>query len=127
LFRPINRILEDRERQTRGRISEAQAMLARVKEKLSLYEKSLREARAEGYSLLEQQRAGALLEREVKVASIKEEIAAWAGEEKAGINSQAEEVRRTLESESRKTALEIGARILRRPLNEPISVDSGGA
>ena len=55
LFKPINRILEERERRTRGRSGEAHDILQRVEEKLTHYERALRDARADGYRLMEQQ------------------------------------------------------------------------
>jgi len=51
LLKPINRILEERERLTKGRLSEAQRTLLIVQEKLLEYERRLREARAEGMRL----------------------------------------------------------------------------
>ena len=48
LFRPINRILDERENRTRGRSKEAREIIQRVGESMSRYEDSLRQARAEG-------------------------------------------------------------------------------
>src|SRR3970282_1140020 len=67
LFKPINRILEEREKETRGGLRQAKATMASVAERLALYEQRLREARAEGYLLLERELAGALDERVAKV------------------------------------------------------------
>src|SRR5258708_1709110 len=53
LFRPINRILEAREKRTRGRLTEAQEILSSVSEKLAEYERALRRARTEAYALAE--------------------------------------------------------------------------
>src|SRR5438128_783970 len=74
LFKPINRILEERERRTRGRLGEAHDILQRVDENLTRYERTLREARAEGYRLLEQQRAEAMTERQAILNTVREEI-----------------------------------------------------
>ena len=54
LYKPINRILEARERRTRGRMSEAQEIMTDVSQKLANYEKQLRQARAYAYALSEQ-------------------------------------------------------------------------
>ncbi len=51
LFKPINRILEAREKRTRGRLTEAEEILRSVSEKLSQYERTLRQARGEAYAL----------------------------------------------------------------------------
>src|SRR5262252_8264634 len=63
LFKPINRILEAREKRTKGRLSEAQQILRDVTEKLSNYEQSLRQARGEAYGFAESERATAMQER----------------------------------------------------------------
>lgn len=46
LFRPVNRVLEEREQHTVGRSGEARGVLQRVEESLNRYERTLREARA---------------------------------------------------------------------------------
>ena len=74
LFKPINRILEERERRTRGRSGEAHDILQRVEEKVTQYERTLREARSEGYRLMEQERAVAMSERQAKLSAVREEI-----------------------------------------------------
>ena len=49
LFRPVNRVIEERERRTVGRSGEAREALRRVEESLSRYERSLRDARRESF------------------------------------------------------------------------------
>src|ERR1043165_2562218 len=66
LFKPINRILEERERRTRGRSGEAQDILHRVEQKRSHYNHSLREARSEVYRSREHRRAEAMSEGQAK-------------------------------------------------------------
>ncbi len=75
LFKPINRILAERDRETRGRLEEARLTLEEIDKKLKDYESALRAARAEGYQLLEKQRAEALRQREARLLSVKAEIA----------------------------------------------------
>src|SRR6266478_9372994 len=64
LFKPINQILASREKRTRGRLTEAQEILANVSEKLSQYERALRAARTESYAFTEHERAGAMEDRQ---------------------------------------------------------------
>ena len=116
LFRPINRVLEEREQRTRERSEGARDILKRVEESLSHYEQSLREARAEGYRLLEQQRAEALGERQRELGAAREEIEQLVVKQKEAIHLQTQEARMTLEDESRRVAASISAHILRRPL-----------
>ena len=118
LFKPINRILEERERRTTGRSGEAHDILRRVEEGMTNYERSLREARAEGYRLMEQERARAMMERQTKLNAIREEINTSLSAEKEAIQNQTEEARATLEKDSRRLAAEIGAHILHRPVSE---------
>jgi F0F1-type ATP synthase, subunit b len=118
LFKPINRILEERERRTTGRSGEAHDILRRVEEGMTNYERSLREARAEGYRLMEQERARAMTERQTKLNGVREEINTFLSAEKEAIQNQTEEARATLEKDSRRLAAEIGAHILHRPVSE---------
>lgn len=114
LFRPINRILEERERRTRGRSGEAQEILQRVEEKLTTYERTLREARAESYSMLEQQRAEAMRERQSKLEQVREQLARSVEGERDAIRRQAGEAQAMLNEEARRVAAVVTAQILGR-------------
>ncbi|HEY8187849.1 MAG TPA: ATP synthase F0 subunit B [Pyrinomonadaceae bacterium] len=118
LLKPINRILEDRERRTKGRVEEAHRIFAGVTDKLQEYEARLREARAEGYLLLEAQRAAVSKERERKVAEIKVEVASWLESEKERLRLDAEQIRKRLKQDARTVAQEIAGRILRREVSQ---------
>ena len=117
LLKPINRILEERDRLTKGRISEAQRTLLIVHEKLLEYERRLREARAEGYSLMERERAVISEEKQRKVAEVKSEIARVLSAEREKLKTETAQVRGKLAVDSRSIALEIGRQILRRPID----------
>lgn len=116
LLKPITRILEERDRQTRGRFTEAQSILASVDQKAGEYERRMRGARAEGYALLEQQRAAVSREREQRVAEFKAEVNNWLYGEKQKLRSDVEQIRGSLEKDARKRALEIGRQILGRQI-----------
>lgn len=124
LFKPINRILEERERRTRGRSGRARDILHDVEEKMTRYERALREARAVGYRLMEQERAEAMRERQIKLSAVREEIDRVVAEEKASISTQMEEARALLARDATRIAAEIGAHILRRPLTSAPTVSS---
>jgi F-type H+-transporting ATPase subunit b len=115
LFRPINRILEERERETRGRSSDAQNIFKQIELDLSSYEQSLRGARTEGYRLLEQQRAEALQERQHALRLLRGELEDYSEQQKQSIYTQGERARLTLEEDSQRVAAEISQHILRRP------------
>lgn len=119
LFRPINRILEGRERQTHGRGGEAREIMQRVDSSLLRYEQTLREARAESYRLLEQQRAEALGARQGKLSAIRQEIEVLTENQKRALREQSEQARATLGGEAQRLAGEISANILGRPGGAP--------
>lgn len=118
LLKPINRILENRERRTKGRFAEAESIVASVSEKLLEYESRLREARAEGYVLLEEERAEVSRERERKVAEIKVEVASWLHHQKEELRMDAEQIRGRLEEDARTMALVIARQILGREVGQ---------
>lgn len=115
LLRPINRILEDRERRTKGRMTEAQGLLDRVSEKLHDYEAGMREARASGYKVLEGMRAEATKSRQEKIAQMGGEVSTWLEEQKRTLAKDEEQVKATLGRDAKERALEISRQILGRP------------
>jgi F-type H+-transporting ATPase subunit b len=114
LFRPINRILKEREDQTLGRSNETRAILKRIDANLREYEQSLRNARVQGYSLLETYRAEALRQRQGLINSLRDELQASTAEEKRLIQNQIERARTTLAEDSHRIASEISRQVLHR-------------
>ena len=114
LFRPVNRILDEREQRTRGRSGEAHEIIRRVKESLLQYENSLRQARAESYRLLEQQQSEASGERQRKVVMVRKELEEEIEEQKREIQAQADDARVALEGEARRAAASISSQVLRK-------------
>lgn len=118
LFKPINEILESREKRTRGRLSEAEETMKSVKERLAEYEGSLRQARSESYTLAESKRAEAMMERQRRVNEMRAQLAKSIASEKEAIRQQATEARATLEVESRAIARDISSRVLNRSVRD---------
>jgi len=114
LFRPVGRILSERETRTRGRTGEARETIHRVKETLSRYENSLRQARAEGYNLLEQQQSAAYGERQRKIAAVRQEVEEQVEQQKGEIRTQVEQARGALRDEAERVAVNISSQLLRR-------------
>ncbi len=114
LFKPINKVLEERERRTRGRSGEAQDILGRVESGLRQYETSLREARLEGYHLLEAQRAEAMSARQSQLGELREELRGLVEEQKDSIRTQADAARDALAGDAQRIAAEISNQVLRR-------------
>lgn len=124
LFAPINRILARRDQQTRGRSAEAKRILRQATESLSKYEKSLREARAESYRLVETERAGVMKERQERLEQVRHEISSSIEREKEEIMNQAATARTTIDSDAGRIAAEISAHVLGRS-PEPDSYQQG--
>lgn len=121
LFKPINQILESREKRTRGRLSEAQQTMQRVNEHVTDYERSLRQARAEAYAYAEAERAEAMKERQQKVNELRAELAASIAQEKAAIQQQSDNARASLEVDAREIARELSSRVLNRSISSGIN------
>ncbi|HYY43167.1 MAG TPA: hypothetical protein VE775_10575 [Pyrinomonadaceae bacterium] len=114
LFRPINRILAEREARARSGLGAAGDIMKKVDENLTLYEDGLRSARAEGYRLLEQQRAEALSARQTQLAQVREEAERRLAAEREAIRAQADAARTTLGQDAQRMAAQISAQVLHR-------------
>jgi F-type H+-transporting ATPase subunit b len=113
LLKPINRILEERDRRTKGRLSEAARTLQAVDEKMRSYEAQLRAARASGYAAMEGERTSLSKEHERKIGEVKSEIGGLVSREKEKMKAEAGEVRSALSVTARERAREISEQILR--------------
>lgn len=111
-FRPINRILETRERKGGGS-TEAQEILDQVNQKTSAYNTAMREARTEGYNLIESERSTAVTERESKIEAVKAETAAKVAAENEALQKQTAEARTVLSAEAQTIADKISSSILK--------------
>ena len=120
LFKPINQVLDERERLGAGRIGEARRMLGEYEERLKRYESQLRDARGEAYQRLEAERREAMLERQRMIAEVKAETTARIDAAKDEIAEQAAGAKKNLEKDARAMAANISSQILRR------SVSAGG-
>ena len=118
LFKPINRILEAREKRTRGRLTEAQEILGSISEKLAEYERALRAGRTKAYAYTEHERAEAMQDRQKRLDEMRAQLNASTASEKEAIQRQTEAARITLEADARRIAVEIGSRVLSRPLSD---------
>lgn len=112
-FRPINKVIEARDKHKGGAGGEAETILKDVADKESRYTKAMLEARSEGYELIEKQRAEAVLARQAQVARAKEETAASMAEQKAQIEAQTAAARSTIAAEAEQMADRIAANILK--------------
>ena len=118
LLRPINRILEERERRTKGRLTEAETIHQSVREKFQEYDRRLKEARAEGYALMERERTALSEERQRRVADTKAQVALTLSEQKQKLETEVGEAKQKLALSARTSALEIAGQILQRRISE---------
>lgn len=115
LLKPINQILAEREKQIAGRLKEAEALASETQEKLQRYNDALREARSEGYRLLEKERAQGLKEKEEKLRQYRDEMSKEVAAQVESTRKQEQAVKGELESQAATIGNLISSQILRRP------------
>jgi F-type H+-transporting ATPase subunit b len=113
LFRPINKVLQTRAKNTGGRSTEAQEILKQVADKEGSYKKELRDVRTEGYEMMETQRTRAVAERNEKISAVKSEVASMLETEKTAVQNQFETARTDLTKDAQKLAEAISSNILK--------------
>ena len=116
LFRPIGRVLDERERKTEGARHEARASIRVYQGKVAEYEFSIRHTRAETYRLLQQARERALAERAKVLDEAREAAGREIGAARTELEQQVAAARGTLERDARQIAAQIGRSILGRPV-----------
>lgn len=114
LLRPINEILAKREQEISGRLTEAQTLSAEAEEKQLKYQSALREARADGYRLLEKERAAGLKEKDDQVRRYREKLSNEVAQQVQSTRQQQDQVRSELESQAATMGGLISSQILRR-------------
>ena len=114
LFRPIGRVLDQRQNLTEGSANEARAARRIYETRLAEYEATIRQARAESYKQSEQERAVALEERRRVLDEAKQNAHEQIDRAKQEIEKQVTQARSALESESRQIAENISRTVLGR-------------
>ncbi len=112
-FRPINRIIDAREKNRGGRYGESESILREIGEKQNKYNESVREARAKGYEIVEQERSAALSQKQTIVASAREESEQALAVQSADLERQTVEARQSIAAEAEKIAEKISSNILK--------------
>lgn len=119
LFRPLNKVLEDREKMSGGASHEARDLIKEYEKKVMLYEDGIRNARHEAYQYAESQRHEALAVRQDLIAEAKAEATAQIEAAKQEIANQAAAARVGLEKEAMAMAAKVSTSILHRPVIAP--------
>jgi len=95
-------------------MSEAQALAAETDEKVRKYNNTLREARSEGYRLLEKERAESLKAKEERLKQSREQVSKEVAVQVEATRYQEQSVKRELEGQAAEMGNLISSQILRR-------------
>lgn len=112
-FKPINKVLDAREKFRNVEGGEAGSLNAEADEKEAKYNRELLDARSQGYELLEKESGKLARAREKKLAETKAETDARIAEERAEIERQAAEAKASIGADAGKLADEIAATVLK--------------
>ncbi len=113
LYRPINRLIESREKNKGGHSSEAVKILNEVEAKETRYNKEMLDTRSKGYELIEKEQRRAVAAREQKLAEAKTEVAGKLEAGKAELEKLAAEAHAAIATDAEKIADRIAASILK--------------
>jgi F-type H+-transporting ATPase subunit b len=111
-FKPINKVIDAREKNKGGHSSEADVLMRQVDEKQERYNHEILEARSQGYELVEKEKAEAIKARESRIAEVKDEVSRKFAEEKEGLERETAEARATIASDAEVMADKISSKIL---------------
>ena len=112
LFRPLEKVLEQRETLTEGARKTAESSLALAEKKQKEYEEKFAAARADVYKLQEDARRKLLEDQASQVAQARKKMEETVHSAKAQIAAEAETARQSLTATSAQLAEEIAASVL---------------
>lgn len=112
-FRPINRVIESREKNKGGRSIEAEEIMRDVEGKREKYSLAMRDARSEGYAIVDNERSKALKKKAQKIDRVKEAVATDFAAGTAELERQTDEARESIKAEAETLADRIAANILK--------------
>ncbi len=119
LFRPINKVLEDREKMSGGTSHEAKDLIKEYDRKVMQYEDGIRNARYEAYQSAEANRREVLADHQDLIAQAKAEAMTQIEAAKQEIAGQTAAARVGLEKEAMAMAAKVSTSILHRPVTAP--------
>lgn len=112
LFRPINKIMEGRERSKGHHGGAADSILAEAGEKEARYSADILAARDQGYQLIEKEQKAAIAARDERIAQVKASVADTVASGKGEIERQRSDARSSIETNAEIMADKIAAAIL---------------
>ena len=113
LYRPINRVIEAREKNKGGHSTEAERILKDVESKETRYAHELLDARSEGYTLIEKEQKKAAAARDKQIGEVKAEVAEKFDVGRSELEKQAAETHAAIAADAEKIADKIAASILK--------------
>ncbi len=111
-FRPINAIIESREKHKGGRGGEAEEILGEVSKKQKEYDKAMLAARNESYEMIERERTEAVDQRQKTIGDAKTDAANRIANEKERVRNAVSDAKVEIVREADKMADKIAANIL---------------
>ncbi len=113
LFRPVNRVIEQREKNKGGRGGEALAILEEVGKKEARVSGELLDARAQGYEIVSGEQKKAAEARDEKIAEVKAETVGLYESGRAEIEQRAAATHAEISTDANRLADQIAASILK--------------
>src|ERR1700730_7177034 len=120
-FKPLLRVMAEREARTAGARKAAEAAQAAAAEKIKQYQEALKQARAKGYSEQEAVRKRLLADRAALLKEARAKAAAEVAKAKERIATEFGATRRDLEATIAQLSAEIARRVLQIPSHPPSS------
>ena len=123
-FRPLGKILAERDRKITGAKKEAEEIRRISQEKATAFEQRLRDARREADLGIAKVKADAVGEKNNLVSSQKKSAEQMISDARADIRNKTEEALKILERQTETIAEHIASHILKRPLQQKGSTKS---
>jgi F-type H+-transporting ATPase subunit b len=112
-FRPVNKVIESREKFKDIEGGEAGSIQNEALEKEAAYNRELLEARSQGYAYVEKEHAKLVRAREKKLTETKAEIGEKVSGEKLELDRETEEAKAAIASDADRLADQIAAVVLK--------------
>jgi F-type H+-transporting ATPase subunit b len=123
-FRPMSRMLEERDRRIDGARREAEQIRKTSQDRLADFDRKLREGRRQADHQMAQIKNEALNEKSAMLLEKRQESERMLADARVDIRKRTEEARKILETESETFAYEIASQILRRPVGPKRSLQA---
>ena len=112
-FRPVNKVIESREKFSNVQGGEAGSISTEAADKEAIYNREMLEARSTGYEYIEKEHGKLVRAREKKLAEIKSETDQKIAAERAELQRQAAEAKAAIGEDAGRLADEIAATVMK--------------